>query len=376
MRMPKLFRFKVFILGVAVLVLCRCVGSPSKEDETRMDVGNNGTVASGCTVKNFKTDGSIGAKWNATTRTLAYGRADKEGSYKVFLADENGKQERPLTRPDWPASSHQFPIDWVPSGKYLFVTVEKAEHPGSHTDAIPGYGAYTDLWLVTRDGTRAWKLVDVPNDFDHGMTHGKISKSGKKFTWTARVRGPDLLSKNLLAGAYVFNVADFVETPTPHFENIVPYKPGNGEQGGEVDGMSDDGKTIAYYSTFVTKDLFNSRIYTTDLETGKVVELSRESYSQSPIFTPDGKGLIYMSGQEVDTFFLEFPGADWWYVRTDGSGRRRLTYMNQRDSPHSVNHYRLAGSLTLLSNTTFLGDVLTYPFGLNGKIVKVTCPAF
>ena len=36
--------------------------------------------------------------------------------------------------------------------------VEQNEHERSSVDAIPGYGAYTDYWIVTRDGSRAWKI--------------------------------------------------------------------------------------------------------------------------------------------------------------------------------------------------------------------------
>jgi len=47
--------------------------------------------------------------------------------------------------------------------------------------------------------------------------------------------------------------------------------------------------------------------------------------------------------------------------------------MNVRDHAHSVNRFRLAGSLSFVSDTAFFGDVMTRSLGLVGKIVEVDC---
>ena len=57
----------------------------------------------------------------------------------------------------------------------------------------------------------------------------------------------------------------------------------------------------------------------------------------------------------------------------DGSDKRRLTFMNVRGHPQSVNRFLLAGSLSFISDTSFSGDVLTQSLGLVGKVVHVTC---
>jgi hypothetical protein len=38
-----------------------------------------------------------------------------------------------------------------------------------------------------------------------------------------------------------------------------------------------------------------------------------------------------------------------------------------------VDRFRLAGSLSFISDTTFFGDVMTQSLGLVGKIVRVDC---
>jgi hypothetical protein len=327
----------------------------------------------GCAITDFKTDGSIGGRYNAATRTLAYGRPGPDGHYRAYLSDPDGSHERRLKAAAWAEERHQFVVEWHPSGKYLFVEVEKTTHGGSSKDAIPGYGAYTDLWLVTPDGSQAWKLVDLPDGYDHALTHLAVSPDGGTIAWTERIAAPNLWHAALWAGSYVFRLADFVDGQAPRIENIRSFVPGNVPQGGEVDGVTDGGAQLAFYSTFRTDNLFATRIYTWNAQTQHISELSEDSFSQAPRYTPRGTSLVYMSGSGADIFFPEIQGADWWVVHTDGTGRRRLTFMNRRGSAQSVGHYRLAGVLSFDSDRSFYGDVMTAPLGLVGKIVRVTC---
>src|SRR5262245_42257172 len=80
---------------------------------------HNGPCTPRATLSDFKTDGSIGARWNEATRTLAYGRPASDGHYWVYLSDAVGGNERRLKNPLWPDNRHQFVPIWHPSGKYL-----------------------------------------------------------------------------------------------------------------------------------------------------------------------------------------------------------------------------------------------------------------
>jgi Tol biopolymer transport system component len=109
-----------------------------------------------------------------------------------------------------------------------------------------------------------------------------------------------------------------------------------------------------------------------DVESGEIRELTTESLAQAPTFTPGGKSIVYVTGAGAAIFPFQLQGADWWIMKIDGSDRRRLTFMNVRDHPHWVNRFRLAGSLSFVSDTEF-GDVMTESLGLVGKIVRVDC---
>jgi Tol biopolymer transport system component len=324
-------------------------------------------------VTDFGPADAIGYQWNAATRTFAYGRPQGDGHYAMYLADADGRNERPLTHPSWPANRHQFPAAWHPTGRYLVALVEKAKHKGSSADAIPGYGAYTDYWAITPDGRRVWKLVDMPDDYDYAITHAAFSPDGTKFVWTQRHQAPRLLDMNLLAGAYLFNVSEFIVEPEPHLGITRSFQPGGVLQGGEVESIAADNATIAFYSTLATKNLLASRIYTLNIDSGELRELTTESWAQAPTFTPDGRSIVYTTGAQADIFPFRLQGADWWIMNVDGSNKRRLTFMNKRNDPQSVNDFRLAGSLTFLSNQRFIGGVMTQSFGLVGKSVRVDC---
>jgi len=321
----------------------------------------------------FGSDGRIGAKWNAATKTIAFGRPQKDGHYHAFIADADGGNERRIAAPAWREDRHQFPAAWHPAGELLAMLVEQNEHERSSVDATPGYGAYTDYWIVRRDGNAAWKIYALPDGYDHAITHAAFSPDGTRFVWTERVRAPRFWDLNLFAGGYVFKVADFVLEPEPHLENVRSILPGNVEQGGEVESIAPDNRTIAFYSTFVSKNLFASRIYTMDIESGAIHELTSDSFAQAPAFSPDGRSIVYMTGAGADIFPFQLQGADWWIMNVDGSDKRRLTFMNVRGHPHSVNRFRLAGSLSFVSDSEFFGDVMTQSLGLVGKIVRVDC---
>jgi len=353
------------VVGLALLV----VAATARAAERQGSEACRGPAV----LADFGSDGRIGAKWNGPTRTIAYGRTGASGHFHTFLADADGGNERRVAVRSWRDDRHQFPAAWHPGGQWLAMLVEKNEHERSSVDATPGYGAYTDYWIVSRDGRRASLLYELPDGYDHAITHAAFSPDGTKFVWTERVQAPRLLDLNLFAGGYVFKVADFVAEPSPRLANVRSFRPGGVDQGGEVESIAADNRTIAFYSTYVSRNLFASRIYTMDIESGAIRELTTESFAQAPTFTPDGRSIVYMSGAGAAVFAFQLQGADWWIMNVDGSDKRRLTFMNVRDHAHSANRFRLAGSLSFVSDTAFFGDVMTQSLGLVGKVVKVDC---
>jgi hypothetical protein len=321
-------------------------------------------------------DSAMGAIYNRATYSVAYNKPDKKGNYKIYISDTLGNHEKQLSYPGWSPDRQQWAEEWHPSGKFLFCYIEKTEyvkekgHKRKPVDAVPGYGAYTDLWLVLRDGSKAWKLTDLPNDYNSGLIHAAISDDGTMFAWTQRIAAPKM-NMNLAAGSYVFKVADFSFDSVPHLTSIRTYQPGGVAFSGELDGISKDKTTLAFYSTFESKNLFATPIYTYNMITGKITKLTTESFAQAPAYTPDGTRIVYMTGAGCAIFPFEVQGADWYIMDTDGSNKQRISFMNVKNHPQSVNHYRLAGTLSFMSGNSFLGGVMVKPLGLVGYTVKV-----
>jgi WD40-like Beta Propeller Repeat len=313
---------------------------------------------------------AIGSQWNQSTQTLAYGRRRSDGHYAVYVNDANGSRERPVQPVAWPADRHEFPVAWHPSGRYLMATVEEPNHPGSSVSATPGYGGYSNYWLVTPDGRSTWRMTDLPQDKDHAITHAAFSSDGSRFIWTERIGAPRV-SMNLMAGSYRFNVSIFVDGDPPQLTDTRSYIPGGSPQGGEVESIASDNRTIAFYSTFRSHNLLASRIYTMDTETGAMNELTTDSFAQAPRFTPDGRRLVFMTGKDADIFPFSLQGADWWIMHVDGTHKQRLTYMNKQHHLQSDGHFKLAGSLSFVSDNDFFGDVMTKSLGLTGYILHV-----
>ena len=322
-------------------------------------------------------DNAIGAIWNDSTNTVAYGKKDANGYYKIFLSDSLGNNEQQISFSGWDPNRHQWAEEWHPSGDYLFCYVEKTEYSAEteHTripdDAIPGYGAYTDIWLLKRDGSQAWQLTNLPNNYNSGVIHGAISRDGELFAWSQRIQAPVAFDMNLSAGAYVINVADFIYGAIPSLANIRTFQPDSLLAANELEAISNDHSTLTFYSTFESKNLFETPIYSLNMNTNTITKLTNESFSQAPTFNPSGTKIVYMSGQDCAIFPFEIQGADWWIMNTNGSNKQRLTRMNVKNDPQSDNHYRLSGSISFISENSFFGGVMTKPLGLTGQTVKV-----
>lgn len=322
-------------------------------------------------------DSVMGALYNSSTQKVVFNRPDKKKNYKIYLTDLSGKTERRLTWPEWSDDRQQWAEEWTPDGKYLLCFVEKKEyvkekiHKRKPVDATPGYGAYCDLWIIRSDGSMAWKILDLPNTYTSAIIHCAISRDGKKFAWSERIKAPKFGDFNLMAGSYVMRVADLTTDSIPKLSNTITLQPGNTEALNELDAISPDDSSLAFYSSFESKNILATPVYLINIYTGKIKKLTDDSFAQSPTFTPDGKKIVYMTGSQCDIFPFEIQGADWWMMNPDGSEKLRLTYMNKKNHPHSVNHYRLAGCLSFIDNYSFLGGVMTKPLELEGMTVLV-----
>jgi Tol biopolymer transport system component len=314
-------------------------------------------------------------RWNHTTDTLTLMKTGDDGYYDVWLTDPLFTKLVPLTEnnPLLP-NRHIGNEDWHPSGEYLALVVEKPDHPGSSLDALPGFGGYSDVWLITRSGDRAWQFTDVPNDYDHGVLFPRFSPDGTKLVWTERIAAPNLLDPMLRAGGWVIKVAEFMEQPEPHLENIATFQPGGSAAFNEATGWSADSRTVVFSSDFQTGDLLQNQIYALDVQTHMISRLTHDNaYHEHPDFTPDGAHVIWMTTRDA-TGAWGVIGTDWWIMDPDGSNPRRLTLFEEPGSSHFEGAARWPGQFAFdPTGSWFLGGVLTDLVEMKGELVVVSC---
>ena len=326
----------------------------------------------------FLRDG-YNVRWNAATNRLAYMHTDASGYYRVFTMRPDGGDRQALSdgRPRLP-HKHQGAAYWHPSGRYLLMVAQKEEWAGRRLfgipdyEALPGFGRHDDLWLVAVDNRRSWQLTHDPNTRDQGILIPVFSTDGRRVAWSARHAG----------GKYTLSVADFVEDPEPHLQDIRTYQPGGGSYY-EPGSFTSDGTGLTYTGDQDTHSFWRSQIYRLDLASGASTRLTRgNDYNEHPtvVDTPDGDWIVYMSTRGVDRYPGQlFLGTDWYAMRSDGRDAKRLTRMNvnRKDNPQNTGTMLVAGTVAVSpSGDYMLGDVqdsLVRQTGLV-KVVRFTCP--
>jgi Tol biopolymer transport system component len=338
-----------------------------------LDRANGTTIAPEPFVRN-----GYGAQWNVASNRIAFMRPDAHGYYRLFLIRPDGAGLTALTeaRSDLPPG-HQGTPYWSPSGRYLFFTVQKPEWRGGRAFGIPGYGAlpgwgvHDDLWVMEVASGRAWKLTAAPNTRNEGVLMPVVASNGRLVAWSARQTDRK----------YKIMVAEFVAAPRPHLANIRSYQPG-GAAYYEPGSFSSDSRSLFYTSDQDSHSFWQSQIYRLDLKTGRGTRLTQGRwYNEHPavVPTPSDDWVVFMStkGERRRPLQLRL-GTDWWAMRSDGSGLKRITEMNvdRPDNPENVGRTLVAGKITASpAGDLLLGDVQDSLVHQTGFVVRIrlTC---
>lgn len=226
-------------------------------------------------VTTFREHG-LDVSWDQSgSNRIAYSTKETDGFYDIHFAAPDGSGDVCLTcnHPALPNKHIASPY-WHPNGQWLLIVAEEASHPGSSADALPGFGAYCDIWLISGDGSKAFKIVDLPNDYDHGVIAPRFSPDGKHISWTDRKLQPSLLNPKQQFGYWTIKMADFAfdANNAPVVSNVKTFQPGE-DAFYECYGFSPDGGKLIFCSSMGHPSIWDQQIYTIDTAGGNLVRL-------------------------------------------------------------------------------------------------------
>jgi len=128
-------------------------------------------------------------------------------------------------------------------------------------------------------------------------------------------------------------IADFVETPKPHLENIRSFQP-KGKVWYETHGFSPDDLKILCTIASGGQAYQNYDIWEMDLETQELTQLTDtpDVWDEHAHYSPDGKRICWVSSQGYPYDPKRWASTlktDLWIMDSDGSNKKRLTYFNE-----------------------------------------------
>ena len=272
-----------------------------------------------------------GARLDWLGERIAFDMPGPGDFFAVQVMRADGREVRCVScgHPDLPGRHTGQPA-WHPSGRWLLVQAEKREHRKVRFESVlwPGAGVLNDLWLLDLESGRATLLREVENAPGRGTLHAHFSADGRRLSW-GEMQEAGSVKKGSEFGFWALMTADFVTGgAAPRLENVRAYTPG-GRAFYENHGFSPDGSRLIFTSTFEAKRRLEAHIYTLELATQRLARLTTEGYNEHAHFSPDGRSIAWMS-----THGIKGRGTDYWIMDSDGSNKRRLTWLNQRGHPH------------------------------------------
>ncbi len=288
---------------------------------------------------------------------------DNTGTYEIYVSNADGTNLSCLSCTDIPggprANQHKGAQQWHPTLPWMVGVVEFPSHLSAHTSVTPGAGLQNDLYAISADGSLWIKLSSYapvttntayPGPFVPWATPGgalvpRFNKTGTKVIWGEEIGFAPAPSPYLF-GVQQIAVADFVigANGLPSLQNKVTYTPGAHVLNGgstvfyEPWSVNASNTLLTVASDAGTVNAAVLDIHLFDLATGQfVANLSpfpdQFQWEEQAQFSPDGTRIAFMTTADhtppysASQFTTTFR-TDLWLMNPDGTGKTRLTRVN------------------------------------------------
>lgn len=271
------------------------------------------------------------------------------GTSEIYTARGDGTGEKCLTcgKPGAPKGFKGQPF-WHPGGRHIIFHAENG-HSDRRMASIPGLGFNYDLWLMTADGDRYWRLTDYPKNW--GVYRGRFSPDGKTLHWNEEFSmerypgvGVPWSWKNPIGeeeGSFRIKLADFEfdASGNPVLSNVrkVDYEPGLRLL--ESEGFTHDGKRLIFTSSRPGESAGHSwfgDVYTSDLDGGSLTRLTKTPFNhdENAEHSPDGKKIVWSGCSWLGWTYIN--KQELYLMDSDGSNKKRITFLNDPKHEHYI----------------------------------------
>jgi Tol biopolymer transport system component len=270
--------------------------------------------------------------WSHAHGRIAYDRAGADGFFDVYVMGLDGSGDTCLTcgRAGLPQRHNGNPA-WHPSGNFIVFQSEVASSRNAFA-GNPGRGVNNVLWVTDASGTAFHRITELSaTDETSGVLHPHFSRDGARLSWSEIYEPAGLLQPGNLFGHWRLVVADFAVggDGRPRLSNVRRFEREPAFY--ENHGFSPGGTQLLFSSNLAQSGLFeaaNNDIFLVDLASLALTRLTSADYNEHAHFFPSGRRILWMTNAGNAS-----RGTDLWIMSPDGTGKERLTFMNQSGCP-------------------------------------------
>jgi Tol biopolymer transport system component len=369
------------VKGLALVALCITGLVAGKNVE--FCAGRDRCPGKDSLIANFRILAQNGARphWSPSGAVIVFDRRDVSGYAHLYLTDLQGHETSLTDGKREVGSGNSGNGIFDPSGKFIIFISEEPQHMlrNNRTLGDPGLGMFCNLWATTPDGSRFWRLTNIPirKTISEsvpvvGIVNPHFSADGSTLVWTERygkgsgswglwrvrsaeftVRNgvPSLQNERNLTDAGHGNYVSAMGFVSPH-ELVVA---------GNLDGQPEYGMDQ----------------YIIDLSMHRTTNLTNTPYlwEEGSCVTPVHHNIIYMTNQ-ASPYKLDFHDPDWasqvlerdyWMMNSDGQHKTRLTYFNDRSAPEYLGGRNIVAACDVSPNGRTLAGTLGIDKGTGNK---------